>query len=100
MEEERRLRAAAEEMARQLHLHQHLHQQRQGVEHEGGRHEREGQGKGGNGGGSADTNDADDMPCSPCSLERIETGAELVHVPQVPERRYSWEDEGRDTGTC
>lgn len=34
------------------------------------------------------------MPRSPCSMERIEGGSELVHVPQVAERRYSWEQDG------
>jgi hypothetical protein len=30
---------------------------------------------------------------SPRSLERIDAGAELIHVPQLAERRYSWEEE-------
>ncbi|PKS09049.1 hypothetical protein jhhlp_003662 [Lomentospora prolificans] len=30
---------------------------------------------------------------SPRSLERIDAGNELVHVPQLAERRYSWEEE-------
>jgi hypothetical protein len=30
---------------------------------------------------------------SPRSLERIDAGAELVHVPQLAERRYSWEED-------
>jgi len=34
----------------------------------------------------------DNQPRSPRSMERIETGCELVHVPQVAEKRYSWED--------
>ncbi|KAK5657660.1 hypothetical protein OQA88_2732 [Cercophora sp. LCS_1] len=34
----------------------------------------------------------DDFPRSPRSMERIEAGCELVHVPQVAEKRYSWED--------
>jgi hypothetical protein len=34
-----------------------------------------------------------DMPHSPCSMERIDTGSELIHVPQVAEKRYSWEDQ-------
>ncbi|KAL2200682.1 aspartic peptidase domain-containing protein [Corynascus similis CBS 632.67] len=33
-----------------------------------------------------------DIPRSPCSMERIEAGSELVHVPQVAEKRYSWEE--------
>ncbi|KAK0722105.1 aspartic peptidase domain-containing protein [Lasiosphaeria miniovina] len=39
------------------------------------------------------TRDQDDsaFPRSPRSMERIETGSELVHVPQVAEKRYSWE---------
>jgi len=35
-----------------------------------------------------------DMPRSPHSMERIEAGSELIHVPQVAEKRYSWEDQG------
>lgn len=31
---------------------------------------------------------------TPRSAERIEAGVELVHVPQVPEKRYSWEENG------
>jgi hypothetical protein len=27
-------------------------------------------------------------------MERIEAGSELIHVPQVAEKRYSWEDQG------
>ncbi|KAK4099677.1 acid protease [Parathielavia hyrcaniae] len=34
-----------------------------------------------------------DIPRSPRSMERIEEGAELIHVPQVAEKRYSWEDQ-------
>ncbi|KAK3306887.1 aspartic peptidase domain-containing protein [Chaetomium strumarium] len=34
-----------------------------------------------------------DVPRSPCSMERIEAGSELIHVPQVAEKRYSWEDQ-------
>jgi len=34
----------------------------------------------------------DDFPRSPRSMERIEAGCELVHVPQVAEKRYSWEE--------
>lgn len=34
----------------------------------------------------------DDFPRSPRSMERIETGCELVHVPQVADKRYSWEE--------
>lgn len=30
---------------------------------------------------------------SPRSLDRIDGGTELVHVPQLAERRYSWEEE-------
>lgn len=33
-----------------------------------------------------------DMPCTPRSMERIETGSELIHVPQVAAKRYSWEE--------
>lgn len=32
---------------------------------------------------------------SPRSLERIDAGVELIHVPQLAERRYSWEEEQR-----
>ncbi len=35
-----------------------------------------------------------DIPRSPRSMERIEGGAELIHVPQIAEKRYSWEDQG------
>lgn len=31
-------------------------------------------------------------PSTPHSQERIDAGAELVHVPQLAARRYSWED--------
>ena len=34
----------------------------------------------------------ENIPRSPRSMERIETGCELVHVPQVAEKRYSWEE--------
>ncbi|KAK4126551.1 acid protease [Parathielavia appendiculata] len=34
-----------------------------------------------------------DIPRSPRSMERIEEGSELIHVPQVAEKRYSWEDQ-------
>jgi hypothetical protein len=30
---------------------------------------------------------------SPRSQERIDTGSELIHVPQLAERRYSWEED-------
>lgn len=33
-----------------------------------------------------------DIPRSPRSMERIDAGSELIHVPQVAEKRYSWED--------
>ena len=32
-------------------------------------------------------------PRSPRSQERIDTGLDFVHVPQLAERRYSWEDD-------
>ncbi|KAF7550080.1 hypothetical protein G7046_g8133 [Stylonectria norvegica] len=32
-------------------------------------------------------------PDTPQSQERIDPGSELVHVPQLAERRYSWEEE-------
>lgn len=34
----------------------------------------------------------DSQPRSPRSMERIDMGFELVHVPQVAEKRYSWEE--------
>jgi len=34
-----------------------------------------------------------DVPRSPCSMERIEAGSELIHVPQVADKRYSWEED-------
>lgn len=34
-------------------------------------------------------------PASPNSFERFDPAAELVHVPQVPDRRYSWEEDKR-----
>lgn len=37
----------------------------------------------------------EDFPRSPRSMERIEAGSELVHVPQVAAQRYSWEAETR-----
>ena len=39
--------------------------------------------------------DEEDLPRSPRSMERIEAGSELVHVPQVAAQRYSWEAETR-----
>ncbi|KAM7200044.1 Aspartic peptidase domain containing protein [Naviculisporaceae sp. PSN 640] len=41
---------------------------------------------------SQGTGDSQDFPRSPHSMERIEAGSELVHVPQVAEKRYSWEE--------
>lgn len=41
------------------------------------------------------TSPTDDFPSSPRSMERIEAGSELVHVPQVAAQRYSWEAETR-----
>jgi hypothetical protein len=38
-----------------------------------------------------------DIPRSPCSMERIEAGSELIHVPQVADKRYSWEESQRGT---
>ncbi|EAA35194.2 hypothetical protein GE21DRAFT_5677 [Neurospora crassa] len=35
----------------------------------------------------------DKYPRSPRSMERIEAGSELIHVPQVAAQRYSWEAE-------
>jgi hypothetical protein len=35
----------------------------------------------------------DSMPRSPQSMERIEAGSELIHVPQVADKRYSWEQD-------
>jgi hypothetical protein len=37
----------------------------------------------------------DDFPHSPLSMERIDAGSELVHVPQLADKRYSWEDDHR-----
>lgn len=34
----------------------------------------------------------DNHPRSPRSMERIDAALELVHVPQVAEKRYSWEE--------
>ncbi|KAK0714681.1 aspartic peptidase domain-containing protein [Lasiosphaeris hirsuta] len=39
--------------------------------------------------------DDDNFPRSPRSMERIETGCELVHVPQIAEKRYSWEEHSK-----
>ncbi|KAL2024021.1 hypothetical protein VTK56DRAFT_256 [Thermocarpiscus australiensis] len=36
-----------------------------------------------------------DVLRNPRSMERIEAGSELIHVPQVAERRYSWEEQER-----
>ncbi|KAL2153391.1 hypothetical protein VTH82DRAFT_4546 [Thermothelomyces myriococcoides] len=41
-------------------------------------------------------NQDQDIPRSPCSMGRIEAGSELVHVPQVAEKRYSWEEDRGD----
>lgn len=38
---------------------------------------------------------SDHSPQSPCSMERIDGGSELVHVPQPADKRYSWEDDPR-----
>lgn len=38
---------------------------------------------------------SDDYPRSPHSMERIDGGSELVHVPQLADKRYSWEDDHR-----
>ncbi|OIW28450.1 acid protease [Coniochaeta ligniaria NRRL 30616] len=38
---------------------------------------------------------SDDYPRSPRSMERIDGGSELVHVPQLADKRYSWEDDHR-----
>ena len=35
----------------------------------------------------------DDSPHSPNSMGRIDAGSELIHVPQLAERRYSWEED-------
>jgi hypothetical protein len=45
---------------------------------------RQTQGQGGN---------EDDMPNSPQSMERIEGTDGLIHVPQVADKRYSWEQD-------
>lgn len=37
----------------------------------------------------------DEFPRSPRSMERIEAGCELVHVPQVADKRYSWEEQDK-----
>jgi hypothetical protein len=34
----------------------------------------------------------DDFPRSPASMERINPGSELIHVPQLADKRYSWEN--------
>ncbi len=34
----------------------------------------------------------DDVPFTPNSAERIDAGSEIIHVPQLAERRYSWEE--------
>jgi hypothetical protein len=34
----------------------------------------------------------DGFPRSPASMERIDPGSELVHVPQFADKRYSWEN--------
>lgn len=34
-------------------------------------------------------------PQSPHSMGRIDAGSELIHVPQLAEKRYSWEEDGR-----
>jgi hypothetical protein len=44
-------------------------------------------------GNRTEGDDDDDYPHSPQSMERIEAGEELVHVPQVAPQRYSWEEE-------
>ncbi|KAK0636903.1 aspartic peptidase domain-containing protein [Bombardia bombarda] len=40
-------------------------------------------------------NARDDFPRTPRSMERIDGGSELIHVPQVADKRYSWEEEPR-----
>ncbi|KAK3323624.1 aspartic peptidase domain-containing protein [Cercophora scortea] len=44
-------------------------------------------------GGRQQRQSDDDFPRSPRSMERIEAGSELIHVPQVAEKRYSWEQD-------
>ncbi|KAH8894077.1 acid protease [Thozetella sp. PMI_491] len=39
------------------------------------------------------TEGEDSHPRSPHSMERIDAASELVHVPQVADKRYSWEEE-------
>lgn len=39
--------------------------------------------------------DDDDEPDTPLSMGRIDAGSELIHVPQLAEKRYSWEEEQR-----
>lgn len=38
---------------------------------------------------------SEDYPRSPHSMQRIDGGSELVHVPQLADKRYSWEDDHR-----
>ncbi|KAJ4300208.1 hypothetical protein N0V88_002877 [Collariella sp. IMI 366227] len=42
--------------------------------------------------------DHDTIPRDPRSMGRIEAGSELIHVPQVAEKRYSWEDQAGSIG--
>lgn len=39
------------------------------------------------------SDDDDDLPRSPQSMERIDGGLEFIHVPQVADKRYSWEEQ-------
>ncbi|KAK4640558.1 hypothetical protein QC761_601630 [Podospora bellae-mahoneyi] len=43
-------------------------------------------------GGEQEEDDDNDMPNSPQSMERIEGRDGLIHVPQVADKRYSWEE--------
>lgn len=47
----------------------------------------------GRGGSRSSQGDGSNNLASPRSLDRIDPGAELIHVPQLAERRYSWEEE-------
>lgn len=45
----------------------------------------------------AEAHGNDDEPDTPHSMGRIDAGSDLVHVPQLAEKRYSWEEDQRTT---
>lgn len=77
-------------------LHHQQHQPQPQPQHQRRRERRQrGQQRERGEGREGDDSTEQDFPRSPRSMERIEAGSELVHVPQVAAQRYSWEAETR-----